>query len=344
MDYIKKVVLAVAGSGKTSNIISYLNLSQRFLIITYTDNNAQNINSRIVDKFGFVPDNIVVHTYFSFLFSFCIRPFAIDGCDYIERLNFDVNDIPIYATGFSRYISKGNSLYHSRAFDFAQKYIGQNRIVARIEKFYDFVFVDEVQDFAGYDFKFITMLGQAKLNAILVGDFFQHTFDTSRSGMMNSNLHNNFADYKAYFKPFFTVDESSLSVSYRCSHEICEFIRNNIKIPIYSGRQDNSSTKPVLIQDKEEIRCLMSNPTIKKLFYRCSNKYSCNASNWGDCKGLTFGNVCVVLNEKTYTLFCSGKLNSLTPISMNKFYVACTRASGQLFFIREKDVSEYKTI
>ena len=72
MAYIKKVIFAVAGSGKTSSIIHLLNLTQRFLLITYTDNNAQNINSKIVERFGFVPDNIVVHTYFSFLFNlFC---------------------------------------------------------------------------------------------------------------------------------------------------------------------------------------------------------------------------------------------------------------------------------
>ena len=62
MAYIKKVIFAVAGSGKTSNLIHRLNLTQRFLPITYTDNNAKNITSKIVEKFGFVPDNIVVHT------------------------------------------------------------------------------------------------------------------------------------------------------------------------------------------------------------------------------------------------------------------------------------------
>ena len=343
MAYIKKVIFAVAGSGKTSNLIHRLNLTQRFLLITYTDNNAKNINSKIVERFGFVPDNIVVHTYFSFLFNFCIRPFAINGCDHIERLNFDVNNIPMYATGISRYVSRGNLLYHSRAFDFANKFIGLGKVIARIQKFFDFVFLDEVQDFAGYDFDFITLLGQANINAILVGDFFQHTFDTSRSGTKNSNLHNNYNDYKTHFQKFFSVDESSLAVSYRCSNEICEFLRDNIKIQINSCRQGDTSQKPVLIQNKETIRCIMENSSIKKLFYNCSKKYSCNASNWGDCKGLTFGDVCVVLNENTYKLFYSGKLNSLSPISRNKFYVACTRASGKLCFIREKDVAEYKT-
>ena len=343
MAYIKKVIFAVAGSGKTSSIIRSLNLTQRFLIITYTTNNVQNVKSKIVEKFGFIPGNIVVHTYFSFLFNFCIRPFAIDGCDHIERLDFDINNVPRYEKGISRYVSKGNSLYHSRAFDFVNKFIGYGRVIARIEKFFDFVFLDEVQDFAGYDFDFVTMLGKVNINVMLFGDFFQHTFDTSRSGAKNSSLHNDYNNYKMHFENFFSVDESSLAVSYRCSNEICEFIRDRIKIKICSYRRTNTSSKPVLIQNKKEILCIMDNPSIKKLFYKCSESYLCNASNWGDCKGLTFDDVCVVLNENTYKLFCLGNLDSLPPISKNKFYVACTRASGRLFFVREKDVAEYKT-
>ena len=181
-----------------------------------------------------------------------------------------------------------------------------------------------------------------RINVFTDPDLTRRTFDTSRCGTKNTNLHNDYDNYKARFEQFFSVDESSLSFSYRCSDGICAFIRNSIKIQIYSACQDNTSLQPALIQDKEVIRSLMENSSIKKLFYNCSKKYSCNASNWGDCKGLTFGDVCVILNENTYKLFCSGELEALPSISRNKFFVACTRASGQLCFIREKDVAEYK--
>lgn len=54
----RRLMLAVAGSGKTTYLINKLNLEQRFLIVTYTDNNLANIRQRIINTFGHVPQNI----------------------------------------------------------------------------------------------------------------------------------------------------------------------------------------------------------------------------------------------------------------------------------------------
>ena len=71
----KKLILAVAGSGKTSYIIRELNLEKRCLIITYTINNTKNLKNEIIKKFGCFPENINLYTYYNFLYSFCFRPF-----------------------------------------------------------------------------------------------------------------------------------------------------------------------------------------------------------------------------------------------------------------------------
>lgn len=71
----KRVVFAVAGSGKTSLIISSLSLEQRALILTYTEANQSNLRRKIIERFGCVPDNIKVMGYFSFLYQFCYLPF-----------------------------------------------------------------------------------------------------------------------------------------------------------------------------------------------------------------------------------------------------------------------------
>ena len=67
----KRVVLAVAGSGKTQHIIDKLNEDSRALIVTYTVNNTVNIKNRILKKLGHMPNGVRVYTYFSFLMSFC---------------------------------------------------------------------------------------------------------------------------------------------------------------------------------------------------------------------------------------------------------------------------------
>ena len=75
----KRLILAVAGSGKTTHIVERLNSSKRSLIITYTTGNYNNLKNKIVQKFDSVwPENITLMTYFSFLFSFCYKPLLAD--------------------------------------------------------------------------------------------------------------------------------------------------------------------------------------------------------------------------------------------------------------------------
>ena len=48
----KRVIFAVAGSGKTTYIVNELSLEKRSLILTYTDGNYDNISRKILAKFG----------------------------------------------------------------------------------------------------------------------------------------------------------------------------------------------------------------------------------------------------------------------------------------------------
>lgn len=75
----KKLMLAVAGAGKTSHIINNLSATKRTLIVTYTIGNYNNLLEKISAKFnGEWPENVTVMKYFSFLYSFCYKPFLAD--------------------------------------------------------------------------------------------------------------------------------------------------------------------------------------------------------------------------------------------------------------------------
>ncbi|HJD91564.1 MAG TPA: DNA helicase UvrD, partial [Bacteroides coprosuis] len=74
----RRLILAVAGSGKTTFLINMLNLEKRFLIVTYTDNNVANIRKCIIKKFGYVPHNVTLISYFQFLIHVCYQPFLKD--------------------------------------------------------------------------------------------------------------------------------------------------------------------------------------------------------------------------------------------------------------------------
>ncbi len=68
-------------------------------------------------------------------------------------------------------------------------------IISRIEKYVDHLYIDEVQDFAGNDFSFLKKISSANVDMLFVGDFFQHTFDTSRDASVNKSLHDNYSVY-----------------------------------------------------------------------------------------------------------------------------------------------------
>ncbi len=71
----KRLILAVAGSGKTTYIIDRISRSDRALVITYTENNNKILKDELNKKFQGIPSNIYVTTYFTFLYSFCFLPF-----------------------------------------------------------------------------------------------------------------------------------------------------------------------------------------------------------------------------------------------------------------------------
>ena len=56
----------------------------------------------------------------------------------------------------------------------------------------------------GRDFNFLEAIMEANINMLFVGDFYQHTFDTSRDGATNST-------YIAY-KGYFSMEKSWMAV------------------------------------------------------------------------------------------------------------------------------------
>ncbi|MBK8055352.1 MAG: AAA family ATPase [Saprospiraceae bacterium] len=339
----KRIILAVAGSGKTYHIVEKLDETKRVLLITYTTNNTENLRKAIIAKFGYLPNNIKIKSYFTFLYSFCFKPFLAN----------DLNSKGIfwkYPPDFTRnlkrsddkfYLLKEKWLYHNRI----AKLIIEKKILSnvkeRLEKYYDCLFIDEIQDFGGHDFNLLIEISKSKLDILFVGDFYQHTFSTSNDGNTNINLYNNSDDYLQKFRVInFAVDNSTLLKSRRCSKTICDFVREQVGIEIFSHH--NNITKYQLITDEIEADKIFNDNKIVKLFLSEHFKYSCNSDNWGSCKGLEFEDVCVVINDETLKLYNSNKLSILNPTTKNKFYVACSRTKNNLYFVPMKLYKKYK--
>ena len=335
----KRVILAVAGSGKSSTIIDKLDENIRALIVTYTDLNTKQLKQRIINKFGYMPNSIKVYSYFSFIYAFCFRP--ICGYELKTKGLVFLNPLPQHIQRSSKdcrlhWMNGHNRLYSNRVAKLLIEAGAIDEVIARIDKYFDLICFDEVQDFASNDFNFICKLVNSTKEVLLVGDFYQHTFDTSRDGSTRKNLHNNYESYcRELRKVGFYIDENALSKSYRCSPTICDFISQKMKISIESYRTDNVHIRFI---DKDlEITSIFSNDSIAKLFYQKSDRYIGNTANWGAVKGTDgYKDVCVVLNPNTSKAYHENKLHELSAITLNKLYVACSRPNGNLYFIDEK--------
>lgn len=338
----KRLILSVAGSGKTSYLINRLDKERRFLVVTYTINNAEHIRSCIIRRFGYVPKNITVYTYFEFLMAVCYRPFLADkiGAKGIEWRMPNPETLKYSRSNKAFYISPQGLLYHNRIAYLCDK--NAEKIARRIEKYYDCFYYDEAQDLGGRDFNLFIKLMRSNVEVLVVGDFFQHTFFTSQDGNTNSTLYDNVERYKEIWKASgLQLDTTTLIKSHRCSPTITNFVRESVGIDIFSYREEQSSI--VFVSDPTLVAQLATDNSIPKLFYSDARKYGCHSINWGDSKGLDdFVDVCIVLNPTTLKLYEKGELNRLAPLSKNKFYVACTRARRNLYFIPQQLMTPYR--
>lgn len=334
----KRVIFAVAGSGKTTYLVNQLNESERFLIVTYTTNNVQNLRLGIIDKFGYFPVNIQLYSFYSFLYGVCYKPFLHDELR-TKGINYSPNPNRFVKSNKREYyIDKYDRLYSSRISKLLIETDQCENVAKRISKYFDQMLIDEIQDFGGHDFNLLKHITKADVSMKFVGDFFQHTFDTSRDGRTNSNLHNDFTNYSQEFNSMgVTIDNSTLSKSYRCSPSICEFITNKLGISIDSHKHDSAVVE--FIEDADRAREIFNDDSIVKLFFREHYNFPCYSKNWGDSKGENiYFNVCVVLNKTTMKHYKEDNMNELKPTTKNKLYVALSRARNNLYLISEEQL------
>ena len=333
----KAVTFAVAGSGKTRSIVESIDPSRRSLVITHTTNTEQDLRKRISEKLGGLPEAVAVSTYFSFLNRFCFKPFL--QTDMRSRgISFSAPSQASSRLALAnrlRYMH-GDRIYHCRMAKLLSVKGCLPELRDRVDRYYDDVFVDEVQDFGGHDFNFLLELSSARARFRLVGDFYQHTFSTSHDGNVNKTLHADYAAYRQRFaKAGFDVDTTSLSVSHRCGKTVCDQIAKALGIPIRSAEVSQSEVR--IVETQAEADRLHGDPNTVKLLREQHWLYGCNSHNWGACKGLDhYQNVCVVLNDTSWKQFSRGELSQAKPTIRNKLYVAFSRARGNLYLAPER--------
>ncbi|MDQ0935989.1 hypothetical protein [Streptomyces turgidiscabies] len=159
-------VIAAAGSRKTQHIIDCVvaDPSKRVLVTTYTNENLNQIVNRLSAGTGVLPGHVTVMGWFTFLLNECARPyqsFVLGEVGMMGGLNF-VGQRSRYipkSKPEQYYLDRGKSAYRDgvSAFSFEANRLSKGMVVDRLSRMYDHIYIDEIQDMAGYDLELLVL-------------------------------------------------------------------------------------------------------------------------------------------------------------------------------------------
>lgn len=360
----KKLILAVAGSGKTYLICNSINPEKRNLILAFTHENIKNIYNELIKRFGTLPKNTIISTFHGFLFGECIRPYHRIICKLYESCQFNCEGVmfqtppkPINDKKYNKnYIKEDNikhyiphkKYYCSRMAKLIIKNIDTLLpvIVKRINKFYDALFIDEFQDYRNEEYEFLSALIKSfEGDILLVGDYYQHSVsgdNNTGKPFGTAKKPKTYQEYKKIIEKLgISIDETKLCKSRRCSKPVCDFVKSKLGIQIES--YDDHDGEVVMVSDITEVNRVLSDDKICKLLLQNSRKYNFNCVNWSYSKGDTYEKTCVILTKDTSNLFeNSFRYDCISPITRNKLYVALTRSRSVVYLIPKQIFDKVK--
>lgn len=359
----KRIILAVAGSGKTYKIGHDIDESKRNIVLAYTNQNIKNIRKEIIDKYGKIPSNTLVLTFDSFLYRYFIRPYEKIILKFwnksevkIKGVEINIKPEPIFKNRkpnfkykrideFEHYVLK-DKYYCSRIPKLILYMKNENENLFKmamnnINKFCDYIYIDEVQDFREKYYELLELIIKESKNIVLVGDYYQH----STNGENNSGKPFYNCTYEQYLLKLkhlgLKVDTLTLNKSRRCPKKVCEFVKEKFKINI-DAIDENPDGEIVFLEEEHEIDAILNDDSIIKLVYNNSKIYKFNAIGWGISKGDTFINTCVILTGEYSNIKSDSFVLPQSQITNNKLYVAFTRAKNKVYVISKNKFDLYK--
>ncbi|MET3698383.1 DNA helicase-2/ATP-dependent DNA helicase PcrA [Bacillus oleivorans] len=340
-----KVIIAAAGSGKTTYLVeeTIKENPNKTLIVTFTNKNRQEILNKFQQLLGYIPANVDVKTWYSFLLSDWIRPYqkVVYPYERIESVFFRDRPAP-YAkkTNIRRYYLKGNQIDKDRIADFALLclYESEGAVIQRLEEIYDSIFIDEVQDMSGYDLDIFHVFFQSKIRMILVGDIRQATYSTSNTNRHQKYRGINIIDYFKHLEQKGICAIDGIYHSHRCNQAICDFSDNLFPhLPKTSSNNRRVTDHDgIFLINKESVHQYRERYNPQVLRYDARTEIP-GAINFGESKGLTFDRVLIKPTSKMEQYLKTGQLK-LDEVTLAKFYVAVTRARFSVAFITDLQI------
>jgi DNA helicase-2/ATP-dependent DNA helicase PcrA len=343
-----EIIIAAAGGGKTTRIVKRAldDGSVRSALLTYTQNNVQEIENKIYGLNVSIPPYIEVWSWFSFLLRELARPYQcalhdrrIDGIHWVEGRS----DPYAKQTDVARFYFSGKKLIYS---DKLARFIcecnkaSSGAVIRRLEQRFDRIYIDEIQDMAGYDIDLIELILRSKVKLILVGDHRQATFRTNNAAKNSAYVGIRIIDK---FREWHEADLGTLSYeqeTYRCHQAIADLAdaffpqepRTVSRNETTTGHDGVFAIESALLHDYMN----RYRPQVLRLDKRTSCE-GYEAMNYGESKGLTFDRVLIFPHKKGKQWLSSGDFSHVSD-SATKMYVGTTRARYSVAFVIDGEV------
>ena len=351
-----KLIIAAAGSGKTTHLVNEaLKIKEsRVLITTYTEANEREIRKKFFELNGCIPNNITIQTWFSFLIQHGVKPYQsviyngkVDGLLLVNQKSglryFNKYKKPIYfgeEDAENYYFSKSHLIYSDKVSKFVVKanQLTNGLVINRINKIFKNIFIDEIQDMAGYDLEIIKLLFGTESNILLVGDPRQVTYHTHDEAKYKQYSDGDILGFVKNVCKAYSVDTdcTTLNKTYRNNKQICCFansIYQNFPPCEYENHAPTGHDG-IFFVDSSDVDQYLSKYQPMQL--RESRKKEVNTDypvmNFGESKGLTFNRVLIYPTSAILQWIIDHK-KELKNQSRSKFYVAVTRAKHSVALV-----------
>lgn len=338
-----EVMIAAAGSGKTTYIVERIREQSlgKIAVVTYTNNNVQEIKNKSFDRYPALPPHAEIWSWFRFLLHEMARPYQralldrrIEGLAWVEGRSprhvsradtipfFLSNNGEIYSDKISRFIIECN------------KRTG-GAVISRLEDRFKTIFIDEIQDMAGYDLDLLELILRSKIDIVMVGDHRQATFATN-----NAAKNTRYARSKIILKLQDWAREGLLNLSYASETYRCHQLIADLADSFYPAEPRTISKN--LIVTGHDGAFLVSADSVAAYIerfhpqvLRLDRRTECDgypAMNFGESKGMTFERVLIFPHGKGRQWLASGNYDHVKD-SAAKMYVAITRARHSVAFV-----------
>ena len=346
---MNKLIIASAGAGKTTFIIKdaleKIDQGHRVLITTYTEACESEIRQKIITEIGYIPEAITIRTWFSFLISHGVKPyqgylfdFDVKGMVLINgKSGFRATSksgFPIYwgEDNFEQfYFTKEKKIYSDKLAQLAVRChrVSEGKVFNRISRCFNVIYIDEVQDLAGYDLEVLDCIFKSKSNAIMVGDPRQAIYSTNNSRKNKKYVKAEIVNFFMDGKLDIETDTTSLSVNYRCVEDIALFSNRLYPDLPQSGSGNDCVTDHdglfAILPEHVENYLKKYAPIQLRDTKRTNVHENFEVCNFGKSKGLTWDRV-VLYPSGPMVQWLKNNKTEISKAARAKLYVGITRA------------------